>query len=305
MTANTFTAVISPNSCTAPTPFAARREGPACPYVLEAWCCGRLEPEHAAALCAWVRSPGPWLDGYVEHIRGNGRAVVTRIEGAWSMSVAKDASELVLARRIHYLSLPHLGPDVRREGVLHVDGTHWRLCNAPDSRDVLLPYDAPSLVWHDDVIGDITTTFERMPFDALHEMLLTTLRLAGGEGHPRALEIALALAGELRSGHLYAGLVASERALDEADLCFDDMAAAIVLRVRCALESLSDRLASDELDAALHAADAACEPHARGLLLIDDELARDMAAHYGTDPGAWWAIHQGLDLEVPECALGF
>jgi hypothetical protein len=286
-----------------------RPNGPVDPPVLDAWLEGRLHAEDAGSLAQWVREPGPWQAAYRARIAELARhASIPRLDVTRSISVAADDTELELAWLVQDLPLPHLGPRARRDGRLHAHGTLWRLLDAPQPAERLVPHGTARLEWSDEVLGEIVTELVELPIDdiALAEDAMASItRLAAGLPHPRARSIALAVAEDLCAGSLHAGVAAADRALHDAKLEADDEIRWTVcaLQTQLGLDRLGHRLDDAELDAAMSAAEAALMPHASAMLLLDDDQYRELTRDHAVDPEAWWGLPEQLDEEVPTAVV--
>lgn len=150
-----------------------------------------------------------------------------------------------------------------------------------------------------------------MTMQTSHDALKTAMNMlqpCTAEEMPQRLQEAKEAAESLASGEFLKGLQEAHRVMDEA-LFEDGQAhewAAVLLRLRLALEWESHRHADEELDEILDRADAACEKYQDGLLLLEEEDYDSIVDGDDVDPVTWWGMPlriREVDVDGPLLAL--
>jgi hypothetical protein len=274
--------------------------------VLRAWFEHDLHIEDSAALRSLVSvHASEWQQTYRARIRElAARAVATR--EALPGSRAGEPRGKVLVR----VPLPHFGEGTAIE--LRQNGSSFRASLSLAGVRMGNEFDRPAdqhviLLWSDPVTGDVLTEVEwhqPTPTDRVEQALGVLQDALAGETRDLdgAVDVALALANDLRAGPLRTSLDTTASGEDPTNTDLENTAMA--LRARIVLDAVAGALYGHDrypvvlrtlvdLDADLFGAGNA-------VLALDDETYRALVDDHPLLESAWWGVRAKLDRDLPE-----
>jgi hypothetical protein len=246
------------------------------------------------------------LQAYRALIRSLTEAVhVTTWNAAWSLDVARDASELDDAAELLRVHLPHAGGplSVRQ----HAGGTWWRY---PSGREELVRHDARLHRFRDALLGELETRIDvhaPTPAEDAWHGVASLMSVTCGQGKTRGLEVALALAGALSEGPMSDAIAVAHDAFEQGEDLDpeDERLVSHAFVARLTMSDAAAQLAAQDIDvaplmAALARADERHRAHRSASFLVPDDVHDELVSALPVDPAEWWGHRAAVDALIPE-----